>query len=113
MKEHALSRLAIDVSSMSSLSQLKGIVFVIIFIYYYNKTHPLFIDKSSGGKFEADFEDASKKLMEYHECMGIEVDERKNLVSMLKQCNSYQAAKSKELKKLLEVGEVMKYVGYQ
>lgn len=67
----------------------------------YGKTY---IDKSSGGKFEAEFEDASKKLFDYHECLGIEVEERKNLMSMLEQCKRYQEEKNKELKSLRKVG---------
>ena len=60
-------------------------------------------DKSAGGKFENDFEDASNKLQDYQECIGIEVQERNNLLAMLQQCQTHHEKKSKELKDLLKV----------
>ncbi len=60
-------------------------------------------DKSAGGKFETDFEDASDKLQDYQESVGIEVQERNNLLTMLHQCKTHHEKKTRELKDLLKV----------
>ena len=61
------------------------------------------LDKSSGGKFKSEFEDSSHKLQDFNECLGIEVNERKNLLEMLRQCRSYHTDKFVELQGLLKV----------
>ena len=63
----------------------------------------IIVDKSAGGKFQSEFEDASMRLQDYCESIGIEVSERKGLVGMLEQCNNYHLAKTKELRGLLSV----------
>ena len=50
-----------------------------------------FLDKSEGSKFSLDFEEASLKLQDYCECLGIEVNERINIVDMLQSGKMYYA----------------------
>ena len=47
------------------------------------------LDKSAGGKFSNEFEEASQKLQDYCECLGIEVNERINILDMLRECQRY------------------------
>ena len=47
------------------------------------------LDKSAGGKFSNEFEEASQKLQDYCECLGIEVNERINILEMLRECQKY------------------------
>ena len=47
-------------------------------------------DKSEGGRVSAEFDEASQKLQDYSECLGIEVNERINVLDILKDCEDYQ-----------------------
>lgn len=38
----------------------------------------------------AEFDEASQKLQDYSECLGIEVNERINVLDMMKDCEDYQ-----------------------
>ncbi|XP_003389152.1 PREDICTED: regulation of nuclear pre-mRNA domain-containing protein 2-like [Amphimedon queenslandica] len=82
IKSSALSQLPIDVSSTSSLSQLK--------------------DKSAGAQFKQDFNNASVKLQEFTECTAIEVTERKNVIDLIKDCKTYHKQHKRELERLLK-----------
>lgn len=73
---------------------------------YFTLSLPLSLtltDKSAGGKFKKEFEDASQRLQEYFECVGIEVTERENLLNMLGDCKKYHQERLTELEGLLKV----------
>lgn len=46
-------------------------------------------DKAEGGRVSSEFDEASQKLQDYSECLGIEVNERINILDMLKDCQDY------------------------
>lgn len=60
-------------------------------------------DRSAGGKFQIEFDETSRKLQDYTECLSIEVTERKNLVDMLNGGNSYFNEKLTEVQSLFKV----------
>ncbi len=61
-------------------------------------------DKSEGGRFSGEFEEASHKLQDYCECLGIEVNERINMVDMLTECKAYMSRQLAELQETAKVG---------
>ena len=46
-------------------------------------------DKSEGGRVSAEFDEACQRLQDFSECLGIEVNERINILDMLKDCDGY------------------------
>jgi len=49
-----------------------------------------FTDKSAGGKFSEEFEEASQKLQEYCGLLHTEVDERTTILEMVIECMEEQ-----------------------
>jgi len=47
-------------------------------------------DKSSGGRFSEEFEEASQKIQEYCGLLNIEVDERTSILEMILECTEEQ-----------------------
>ncbi len=66
---------------------------------------PIPTDKSEGGKFSAEFEEASQKLQDFCECLGIEVNERINIVDMLEECKAFMTRQLSELQLTAKVRE--------
>ena len=64
------------------------------------------IDKSAGGKVSQQFEEAAQKLQDYCECLGIEVNERINILDMLKECKVFTAYRISELERTTTVSHV-------
>ena len=62
-------------------------------------------DKSDGGKFSAEFEEASQKLQDYCECLGVEVNERINIVSMLQEAKSHLSSQLAEFQRTAKVSQ--------
>ena len=62
-------------------------------------------DKSEGGRVSSEFDEASQKLQDYSECLGIEVNERINILDMLKECQDYQSHCLVEVQKTSSVSE--------
>ena len=51
----------------------------------------------------SEFDEASQKLQDYSECLGIEVNERINILDMLKDCEEYQTQCHAEVQKTSSV----------
>lgn len=51
------------------------------------------------------FEEASQKLQDYCECLGIEVNERINILDMLKECKVFTTYRLAELQRTATVRE--------
>ena len=64
----------------------------------------LHLDKSAGGKFSNEFEEASQKLQDYCECLGIEVNERINILEMLRECQDYLNLRLSDFQNTTKVG---------
>ena len=60
-------------------------------------------DKSAGGRVSQEFEDASQKLQDYCECLGVEVNERINILDMLKECKKHCSWQLAEVERTLAV----------
>ena len=60
-------------------------------------------DKSEGGRVSSEFDEASQKLQDYSECLGIEVNERINILDMLKDCYDYHSHGFVEVQKTCSV----------
>ena len=60
-------------------------------------------DKSAGGRFLEEFEETSLRLQDFCTCLGVEVSERANVATMLKECKAYHATKLTELQALAQV----------
>eukprot|EP00731_Ephydatia_muelleri_P016564 Em0009g988a len=82
IKSAFFSNMRIDVSNTSSLALLK--------------------DKSAGGRFLEEFEETSLRLQDFCTCLGVEVSERANVATMLKECKAYHATKLTELQALAQ-----------
>lgn len=65
----------------------------------------LFTDKSAGGRVSQQFEEASQRLQDYCECLGIEVNERINILDMLKECTIFTAYRLAELQRTSTVSD--------
>ena len=63
------------------------------------------LDKSEGGRVSSEFDEASQKLQDYSECLGIEVNERINILDMLKECDDYHSHCLIEVQKTSSVSE--------
>lgn len=61
-------------------------------------------DKSEGDQFSLEFDEASQRLQDYCECLGIEVNERINLLNMLKGCRAHYTQLLSELLQAAKVG---------
>lgn len=61
------------------------------------------IDKSAGGRVSQHFEEAAQKLQEYTECLVIEVNERINILDMLKECKIFTTYRMAELQRIIAV----------
>ncbi|XP_065912784.1 regulation of nuclear pre-mRNA domain-containing protein 2-like isoform X2 [Dysidea avara] len=82
VKRANLQALRLNVSDPSTLSQLK--------------------DKSSGGRFSEEFEEASQKLQEYCGLLSIEVDERTSILAMILECMEEQKQFHSKVETVLE-----------
>ena len=51
----------------------------------------------------SEFDEASQKLQDYSECLGIEVNERINILDMLKDCQDYHTHCFTEVQKTASV----------
>ena len=51
----------------------------------------------------AEFDETSQKLQDYSECLGIEVNERINILDMMKDCEDYQTQCLLEVQKTSSV----------
>ena len=60
-------------------------------------------DKSAGGRFLEEFEETSLRLQDFCTCLGVEVNERSNIMTMLKECKVYHASKLAELQATAQV----------
>lgn len=98
VKSAILSSLRIDISDTSSLLMLKGKGQLLQTMIY-----SLCLDKSAGGQFLSQFDESTHKLQEVVECVGIEVNERKNILDMLQDCSAYQLQNKENLQNLLKV----------
>lgn len=101
VKSSHFANLRMDVSDTSTLARLKGTLRVNCRLLGDGCSCPA--DKSDGGKFSAEFEETSLKLQDYCECLGIEVNERVDLVAMLVECKAYMAQQLDELQKTTKV----------
>lgn len=100
VKSTHLSNLRVDISDpTASLSMLKGECHQLSTLLSIHA----FSDKSAGGRVSAEFEDASQKLQDYCECLGIEVNERINILDMLKECKTFTAYRLAELHRTFTV----------
>ena len=63
-------------------------------------------DRSAGGRFQIEFDETSRKLQDFVECLGIEVTERKNVTDMLNDGKSYFSEKLIELQSLYNVSVI-------
>ena len=107
MKSSHLANLRVDIKNpASSLSQLKGQSTRPRNRTYFN-CHFLSTDKSEGGRVSGDFEDASQKLQEYCECLVIDVNERINVLDLLKECKAYQAHTLNEFQKMVTASKLL------
>lgn len=102
VKSSHLANLRVDISNpTASLSMLKGDTLSpspLHLIRYLPLT-----DKSAGGRVSSEFNEASQKLQDYCECLGIEVNERINILDMLKECKVFTAYRLTELQKTAAV----------
>ena len=60
-------------------------------------------DKSAGDHFLSQFDESMHKLQEIVECVGIEVNERRNILDMLQECRIYQLQNKDSLQAVLTV----------
>lgn len=60
-------------------------------------------DKAEGGRVSSEFDEASQRLQDYSECLGIEVNERINILDMLKDCQDYHSHCLSEVQKTASV----------
>ena len=51
----------------------------------------------------SEFDEASQKLQDFSECLGIEVNERINILDMLNDCEKYQSNCLDEMRKTCSV----------
>jgi len=65
-----------------------------------------FLDKSDGDRVSREFNIASQKLQDYCECLGVEVNERINILDMLKDTKAYTAHKLTEYKSTVLVSNL-------
>lgn len=63
-------------------------------------------DKSAGGRVSQEFEEACQRLQDYCECLGIEVNERINIVDMLKECKVFTTYRLAELERTVKVKQL-------
>ncbi len=59
-----------------------------------------------------EFDEASQKLQDYSECLGIEVNERINVLDMLKDCEEYQTQCLVEVQKTSTVSQKQLFLSY-
>lgn len=76
------------------------LVFCHVVIQAHTHTHT---DKSEGGRVSLDFNDAYHKLQDYCECLGIEVNERINILDMLRNTKEFTTYKLNEFKRTVQV----------
>ena len=55
------------------------------------------VDKSAGGQVSLEFEEACQKLQDYCDCLGVEVNERINILNMMKESKTAFAYQHSEL----------------
>ncbi len=98
MKSNHLSNLRVDVSNpTTSLSMLKGKLCSSPSLPFPSMLTMCCADKSAGGRVSQEFEEACQRLQDYCECLGIEVNERINIVDMLKECKVFTTYRLAEL----------------
>lgn len=62
-------------------------------------------DKADGGRVSTEIDDASQKLQDLCECLGVEVNERINVLDMLKHTKAFSSHKFNEFKRTVQVCE--------
>ena len=60
-------------------------------------------DKSDGGRVSMEISDATTKLQDYCECLGVEVNERINILDMLRDTKAFSTHKLNEFKRTMQV----------
>lgn len=83
---------------------LKGKPFLLPPLPFFTAAAPV-TDKSAGGRVSQHFEEAAQKLQEYTECLVIEVNERINILDMLKECKIFTTYRMAELQRIITVRE--------